>query len=164
MVQLYIPPQGHCHFVCASSRPGRQWRKLQRAAKWTDSQPRCQVSTASSHHLQYANFVLQGKNAANKLRPQTGVCEPDVVAPKAPQNNPSYMYVRSADLPSDSLHQDLAWRAVIYVEDLKKPQNGQNWGVGACQGQYGILNLHTLMLLLIACTIFSDFSDQCHYH
>ena len=98
-----------------------------------------------------------------QTRPQTGVCEPDVVAPKAPQNNPSYMFVRSADLPSDSLHQDLAWRAVIYMEDLKKPQNCQNWGVGACQGHYGILNLHTLMLLLIARTTFSDFSDQCHY-
>ena len=42
------------------------------------------------HRLQYTNFVLQGK----------GVCEPlmpNVVAPKAHQNNRSY--VSSADLP-----------------------------------------------------------------
>ena len=38
-----------------------------------------------------------------QTRPQTGVCELDVVARKAPQNNRSYVFVRSADLPSDSL-------------------------------------------------------------
>ena len=37
---------------------------------------------------------------------------PDVVAPKAHQNNHSYMYVSSADLPSDSLHKNLAWWVV----------------------------------------------------
>ena len=25
-----------------------------------------------------------------------------------------------------------------YMEELKKPQNCQNWGVGACPGQYGM--------------------------
>ena len=39
--------------------------------------------------------------------PRTGVCEPDVVAPKAHQS-----YVSSADLPSDSLRKNLAWWAV----------------------------------------------------
>ena len=24
-----------------------------------------------------------------------------------------------------------------YTENLEKPQNCQNWGVGACSGQYG---------------------------
>ena len=45
-------------------------------------------------------------------RPRTGVCEPlmpDVVVSKVHQNNCSY--VNSADLPSDSLHKNLAWWA-----------------------------------------------------
>ena len=45
--------------------------------------------------------------------PRMGVCEPlmpDVVAPKAHQNNHSY--VSSADLPSDSLCKNLAWWVV----------------------------------------------------
>ena len=60
-----------------------------------------------SRRLQYANFVLQGKNAGR------GVCKhlmPDVAAPKAHQNNRSY--VSSANLPSDSLCKNLAWWAV----------------------------------------------------
>ena len=42
-----------------------------------------------------------------QMRPQTSVCKPDVVVPKVHQKNHSY--VRSADLPSDSLRKDLAW-------------------------------------------------------
>ena len=45
-----------------------------------------------------------------QIRPRMGVCEPlmpDVMAPKAHQNNRS-----SADLLSDSLHKNLAWWAV----------------------------------------------------
>ena len=48
-----------------------------------------------------------------QMRPWTGMCEPlmpDVVVPKAHQNNRSY--VSSADLPSDSLLQNFAWWAV----------------------------------------------------
>ena len=48
------------HLVRASSRPGRWWRKLYRARKQTDLQPCCVC------RLQYVNFVLQAKNAANK--------------------------------------------------------------------------------------------------
>ena len=55
--------------------------------------------------------MVQGKNAANEAR--TGVREPltpDVVVPKAHQNNRSY--VSSVDIPSDSLLKNLAWWAV----------------------------------------------------
>ena len=48
-----------------------------------------------------------------QTRPWTGVCElliPDVVAPKAHQNNRSY--VSSADQPSDMLCKIFAWWAV----------------------------------------------------
>ena len=47
-----------------------------------------------------------------QIRPRMGVCEPlmpDVVVPKAHQNNRS-----SADLLSDSLHKNLAWWAVTW--------------------------------------------------
>ena len=47
------------------------------------------------------------------MRPQAGVCEPlrpDVVVPKAHENNCSY--VSSDDLPSNSLRKNLAWWAV----------------------------------------------------
>ena len=47
------------------------------------------------------------RGRALRTRPRTGVCEPDVVAPKAHQS-----FVSSADLPSDSLHKNLAWWAV----------------------------------------------------
>ena len=53
--------------------------------------------------------MLQGKNAANKA---TDGCVRtfDVVVPKVHQNNCSY--VSSADLPSASLRENLAWWAV----------------------------------------------------
>ena len=75
--------------------------------------------------------------------PRTGVCKPlmpNVVASKPHKNNHSY--VSSADLPSDSLCKNLA----CWAEDLEKPQNCQNWGVGtwlgmgACLVQYCISN------------------------
>ena len=80
------------------------------------------------------NFVLQRKNIANEA--MEGECEPDVVAPKAHQNNCSY--VSSADLPSDSLCKDLAWW-VGYLEDLKKQKKTlSKLGVGHLCG-YGCL-------------------------
>ena len=58
------------------------------------------------------------------------MCEPflmpDVMAPKVHQNNRSY--VSSADLPSDSEFSMVGG----YTENPEKPQNCQNWGVGAC--------------------------------
>ena len=60
---------------------------------------------------------------------------PDVVAPKTHSNNHSY--VSSTDLPSEF--------SMVggYTENLEKPQNCQNWvvgactGIGTCLGQYG---------------------------
>ena len=43
----------------------------------------------------YANFILQSRNAADKLRSQTGVCKtllPNVVVPEAHQDDHSYIY------------------------------------------------------------------------
>ena len=71
-----------------------------------------------------------------RTRPQTGLCQPDVMAPKAHQNYRSY--VSSADLPSDSLHKDLAWWMVT-KRTLKKYKTTKigGWAL-ACPGQYGI--------------------------
>ena len=73
---------------------------------------------------------------------QMGVCEPlmpDVVAPKAHQNDHSY--VSSVDLPSDSLHKNLAWWAVTRrtSKNHKTVKIGGGGGIGACPGQYGIV-------------------------
>ena len=62
------------------------------------------------------------------------LCEllmPDIVAPKAHQNNRSY--VNSVDLPLDSLCKVFAWWAVA----LSKSWVGACTGMGACPGQYG---------------------------
>ena len=83
---------------------------------------------------------FQRKNAAIEA---AGVCEPlrpDVVVPKAHENNCSY--VSSADLPSNSSRKNLAWCAV--TQRTLKSHNCQDWGVGtcagmgACPGQYGM--------------------------
>ena len=58
-------------------------------------------------------------------RPRAGVHEPlmpDVVAPKAHQNNRSY--VSSAVLPPDSLRKNLAWWAVTQ-RTLKNHKSGK---------------------------------------
>ena len=104
------------------------------------------------HHLQYTNFMLQGKNAANEA---TDGCVRtfDVMVPKVHQHNRSY--VSSADLPSDSLHENLAWWAVTR-RALKNHKTVKNGG-GACSGQYGIIlaalkvmHVNTCLLLLHA--------------
>ena len=92
----------------------------------------CQVSAAFSRCLQYTNFVLQGKNTANEA--MEGMCEPDVVAPKAHQNNCSYG--SSADLPSDSLCKNLAWWVVTWRTSKNKKLS--KLGVGHLCG-YGCL-------------------------
>ena len=76
-------------------------------------------------------------------RPRTGVCEPDIMASKAHQNN--HGYVSSADLPSDSLRKNLAWWAVTWrtqrnhktVKIGGRGGVGACTGMGACSGQYG---------------------------
>ena len=64
------------------------------------------VAATFNRRLQIENFVMQGKNAENEAR--TDVCKP--LMPEAHPNNRSY--VSSADLPSNSLHKNLAWWAV----------------------------------------------------
>ena len=69
-----------------------------------------------------------------QTRPRTGMCEPlmlDVMAPEMHQNNRSY--VRSADLPSDTLREILAWWAVTR-RTLKNNKTVNIAGVGACTG------------------------------
>ena len=112
-----------------------------------DSGESCNVLQNGPTHSLIANFPQRSVIACNtqisccrgrtlRMRPRTGVYEPDVMAPKAHQNNPTY--VSSADLPSDSLCNTLVWW-VVTRRTSKKPQNCQNWGVGACVGQYGMM-------------------------
>ena len=60
-----------------------------------------------------STWILCCRGRTLRTRPRTAVCEPlmpDVVSPKAHQNNRSY--VSSADLPSDSLRKNFKWWAV----------------------------------------------------
>ena len=62
-------------------------------------------------HLQYTNFELQVKNAANKAT--DGCVMPDVVVPEAHQNDRSY--VRELSGPTlDLLRKNLAWWVVTW--------------------------------------------------
>ena len=90
------------------------------------------------------------------------MCEPlmpDVVASKLHQNN--RRYVSSVDLPSDSLRKNLApW--AVNTENLEKPQNCQNWRVGACSGQYSIITkmlLSSIILLQITRRKADEFTE-----
>ena len=82
--------------------------------------------------------MLQGKNAANEA--MDGVCEPlmpDVVASKAQSE--------LCELSGSTFEFNAQEFSMVggYMENLKKPQNHQNWGMGACSGvgtcsgQYG---------------------------
>ena len=84
----------HLHSHIFSCKPARQWR------------------SGPTHSLLVAKFlqrsvvacstrILCCKEVTLRTRPRTGVCEPDVVAPKAHQS-----YVSSVDLPSDSLRKN----------------------------------------------------------
>ena len=66
--------------------------------------------------------ILCCKGGTLWTRPWTGVCEPDVVAPKAHQS-----YVSSADVPSDSLRTNLAWWAVTW-KTLKNHKTVESGG------------------------------------
>ena len=73
-----------------------------------------------------------------QTRPRTGMCEPlmpDVMAPEMHQNNRSY--VRSADLPSDTLRENFSMVG-CYTENPEKQQNCQNCRGGRLHG-YGRL-------------------------
>ena len=65
------------------------------------------VALFPSHRcVQYANFVLQARNTTNM-----GVCETDVGALEAHQNDRSYVRQLSG-LIFESLHTNLAWWVV----------------------------------------------------
>ena len=75
--------------------------------------------------LQCMNFVLQGKNAVNEAMDwcvQIWCCDAQSASEKLQLCEPS-------DLPSNSLCKNLAVHG-----GPQKPQNCQNWGVGACAG------------------------------
>ena len=78
-----------------------------------------------------------------QTRPRMSVCEPlmpNVVSPKVHQNNCSYKLSR----PTFGFTTREFSMVGGYMENPAKPQNCQNWGVGACSGmgacsgQYGI--------------------------
>ena len=76
-----------------------------------------------------------------RTRPRTGVCEPDVVAPKAHQN-----YVSSADLPSDSLRKNLAWWAVTR-RTLKNRKIVKSGGGGGLARVWALARVYAQNLL-----------------
>ena len=96
-------PWGRIHlhrwFVRASSRPAWQWRRLYRV----QSRPTHSLVAKFLQHsiVACSTRILCCKGGTLWTKPRTGVCEPDVVAPKAYQS-----YVSSADLPSDSLRKN----------------------------------------------------------
>ena len=115
-----IQEQGDLHSVSSReyvyptpSFRGQQWRKLYCARKW--NQPI--ASLRSCHdvcHLQYTNFVLQLKNAANKLRLWTGVHEillSTVMKCVRMMNNCSYGH-KFSWTTFNSLRKNLAWWAI----------------------------------------------------
>ena len=73
-----------------------------------------------SHHLQYTEFPYTGISCCRGTtlwtRPRTGVCKPDVVVPKAHQNNCSYSrYVipwspSNIKLPVQNMEMSVIWR------------------------------------------------------
>ena len=94
------------------------------------------VGSFTEEMLKWFNFNIRERTL--QMRQRYGLCKPlmpDVVAPKTHSNNRSY--VSSTDLP-------LEFSMVGgYTENLKRPQNCQNWvvgactGIGTCLGQYG---------------------------
>ena len=91
--------------------------------------------------------------------PWKGVCEPlmpDVVAPKAHQNNCSYL--NSVNLPPDLLCKNLAWWAVTWRTSKKhktvkiRGERGGGGGGSACPEQYSnFIPLFSYSILLLFC-------------
>ena len=117
----------------ASSRPAWQWRSCIVLQSWPT---RSLVAKFPQHSV--VTCSTQILCSAGKERCERGhgwVCTNLwCLMSWHPKRNSSY--VSSADLPSDSIHKNLAWWAVTRRTSTK-PQNCQNWGVGACLGQYG---------------------------
>ena len=47
-----------------------------------------------------------------------------------------------------------------YTENLEKPQNCQNWGVAACQGQYGTVPI--MYTLCMFCPLSHEVCSHLH--
>ena len=129
----------HRRFVRASSKLTRQAVKkgvsCYKADRFVASLPRF-LSVQLS--LAVREFHTAGEERCEWGHGR-GVCEPlmpDVVAPEVQQNDRSY--IRELSGPTfDPLHKNFArWAVTRSTEYLKKSQDCQNWGVGACPGQY----------------------------
>ena len=106
-----------------------QWRKLYHVTEWTNSWPRCQVSAAFSRRLQYTNFVLQRKNAANET---TDKCVRTFDARcRDTQSASDQLQLCELSGPTSRFTVQEFSMVGDYIEDLEKPQNCQNWGVGS---------------------------------
>ena len=135
----------HHHFVRASSRLAQQWTKLCYATKQTGPTCNLVAKFLKRSVVACSSWISCFRGRMLWTRPQTGVCEPlmpDVVAPKVHPNN---------QLTFGFTMQEFSMVG-SYTEDLNKLQNCHYWwvgtcaGMGTCPGQYGIVNITTLML------------------
>ena len=146
----------HC-FARALSRPIWQWRKLYCTCSLMSKFP--QQSVVAAVHK------LLGKNTGNEAMDKfVQTFDARCRGTQAHQNNRSYE--SSADLPSKFSMVD------GYTENLEKPQNHQNWGVGtctgivACPGQYSIYIVFLLLRILMCswCKWVSMNVHVCKWH
>ena len=121
VVKWFNYPQAKAHPGCEASCHVAELNSLLVCLYFVEASPTVEKTVScykadwlialllSFHSVQFA-CVMQiscCRGGMPRTRPRTGVCEPDVVAPKVHQNNCGY--VSSLDLPSDSLHKNLAW-------------------------------------------------------
>ena len=128
MLKWFNYPHARAHPGCEVSYHGTEWACIVGLSMIRRGQPNsgesCIMLQIGPTRSLVAKFLQHSVVACSmqisccrgrtlQMRPRTGVCEPlmpDVVLPKVHQNNCSY--VSSADLPSDSLCENLAWWAV----------------------------------------------------
>ena len=113
----------HCCFACALSRPANSGEScIALESRLTHSL----VAKLSQRSL--LAFVLQSRNASY-LQTRLlwmGVCKTLASGCRGTWRSIAAMYMTSA-------RKKIKFSMVAgYTEDLKKPQNGQNWKVGAC--------------------------------
>ena len=133
----------HCHFACASSRPAWLWRKVHHARK-TDwfvallpSLPAMFV--ACSMQI----FVLQAWNTVDKA--MDGCVWKFAAGCRGTWSTSEWLQLAQQTYFRFTTHKFILMGC--YTEDLIKPQNCQNWWVGACTGmgtcleQYGNTDL-----------------------
>ena len=158
VLEWFNYPHARAHSGCKVSNHGTEWAYIVGSSviRWgqPDSGESCIMLQSGPTRSLVAKFPQHSVVACSmrisccrgrmlQTRPWTGVCEPlmpDVVSPKVHQNNCSY--VSSADLPSDSLCENLAWwvvtRRTLKTIKLSKFGVGTCTGMDACSGQYGI--------------------------